>query len=57
MRVILADKPYDEILGDPKFLESIKNNFGAEWFWDYPQKSKRRRPLFDKTKISRIRKA
>jgi len=52
-RVILAEKPDDENLGNSEYLDSIKKNFGFEWFWDYPQKHKRRRPLFDTSEITR----
>jgi hypothetical protein len=52
-RVILAEKLDDEKLGNSEYLDSIKKIFGSEWFWDYPQKHKRRRPLFDTSEITR----
>ena len=52
-RLILTDAPNDERLADSSFREKIENTIGAEWFWHYPQKHKRRRPLFDKREIIR----
>lgn len=53
VRITLAETPNDDSLRDSNFLENIKNTLGAEWFWDYPIKHKRKRPLFDKSEITR----
>jgi hypothetical protein len=53
VRVTLAANPDDEKLGDSEFLNNIMKVFGAEWFWDYPQKDKKRIPLFDTSGITR----
>ena len=53
VRVKLSETPNDELLGDSDFLQSIKNEIGAEWFWDYPIKHKRRKPKLDKSEIIR----
>ncbi|NCB25426.1 MAG: hypothetical protein EOM62_08140 [Bacteroidia bacterium] len=53
VRVTLAETPIDEILGDRDYVDSIKKVIGNEWFWDYPQKNKRRKPIFDRTAITK----
>jgi len=53
VRLVITDAPDDEKLIDPEYLNSIKKTIGAEWFWDYPQRYKRKKPKFDRSQISR----
>lgn len=53
VRIMLSETPDDDLLRDSNFLESTKNKFGAEWFWDYPVKHKRKKPILDKSEIIR----
>lgn len=53
VRIKLSETPDDDLLKNSKFIESVKNKIGTEWFWDYPIKHKRKKPQFDKSEITR----
>lgn len=53
-RIILAETPNAEKLSDLNFLVSIRNKFGSQWFWQYPRKFERKKPIFDKSEIVKL---
>lgn len=55
IRLVLSEKPNDEILSDSKFLESVKNEIGAEWFSSRPRGFNKKIPIFDTSEITVIK--
>lgn len=52
VRACLSEKPSDDILDDPCFLQKCMNQYGAVWFWE-GARHKRQRPIFDHSALIR----
>jgi len=52
VRLVLSEKPNDEILSNSNFLESIKNEIGVEWFRSRPRGYNKKVPIFDNSEIT-----
>jgi len=53
IKLILSDKPSDEILRDNYYLYTIKNKIGLEWFLEC--RKNRKIPCFDRSEITNFK--
>ena len=53
VRCVLTERPDDERLGEPDFLENHKKVFGEQWFWQNPTTCGVKIPCFDRSEITR----
>jgi hypothetical protein len=54
VRCVLTERPDDERLCEPDFLEHHKKVFGEQWFWQNPKKCGVKIPCFDRSEITRL---